>query len=224
MEETKRKTALRSAGPDTPTRIRDVAEQLFADHGIEAVSLRQIATSAAAGNNNTVQYYFGDKEGLVRAIIEGRLPQIDARRAVMFGKLSAGEVDDPDRLLDIMLRPIAAFTDDRGKYRWAAFLLAIDNAPSMMAIRIGADPQAPVTAMIRSRLLNALAPWSSALAHHRLLTAFRSFFRGLVAIDRDFGTAPAHIRAALIEDLLALAKAIVKEPAAPDMIAAMSDD
>lgn len=224
MKPSRRKSPSRRTGQDTSTRTREVAEQLFADFGAEAVSLRQIAAAASAGNNNTVQYYFGDKEGLVRSIFERRLPALDASRAAMFAKLSASEVDDPARLLEILLRPLAEAVDEKGRHRWAAFLLAIDNAPAMMAIRIEAESQAPVTAMIAERLINALEPWPAQLALHRLRVAYRTFFRGLVATDRAYGEESAKTRSALIEDYLTIAKLILSAPAAPAIVAAMSTD
>lgn len=64
----------------TKTGIVTAAERLFAVHGIEGVSLRQIGAEAGAGNNSAVQYHFGSKDRLIDAIIEYRLPALHARR------------------------------------------------------------------------------------------------------------------------------------------------
>jgi AcrR family transcriptional regulator len=59
------------------------AERLFADHGVDGVSLRQIATAAGSANNSVVRYHFGSKEQLVQAVFEYRLPRLHARRLLL---------------------------------------------------------------------------------------------------------------------------------------------
>ncbi|SRR5579875_698907 len=59
------------------------AERLFAAHGLEGVSLRQIGAASGNGNNSAVQYHFGTKEQLVEAIFAYRLPRLRGRRALL---------------------------------------------------------------------------------------------------------------------------------------------
>jgi AcrR family transcriptional regulator len=63
------------------------AERLFAEQGIDAVSLRQIGTAAGMRMAGTVAYHFGDKDGLIRAIIEDRDRRIDERRRALLAEL-----------------------------------------------------------------------------------------------------------------------------------------
>ena len=53
----------------TKSKILDVAEVLFAEHGFNATSLRTI-TSKAGVNLASVNYHFGDKKTLVRAVLD----------------------------------------------------------------------------------------------------------------------------------------------------------
>ena len=64
---------------DTPTVLITTAEELFGRDGLEAVSLRQIAKAAGQRNPAVVQYHFGDKLGLLQAILEYRMPPSDQR-------------------------------------------------------------------------------------------------------------------------------------------------
>jgi AcrR family transcriptional regulator len=48
--------------------ILAAAERLFAEHGVYAVSNRQVSEAAGQGNNAAVGYHFGTKADLVRAI------------------------------------------------------------------------------------------------------------------------------------------------------------
>jgi AcrR family transcriptional regulator len=63
----------------TKDRILDVAEQLFSGHGFGATSMRAI-TNAAGVNLAAVNYHFGSKDGLVRAIFERRLSPMNEER------------------------------------------------------------------------------------------------------------------------------------------------
>ena len=69
--------------PSTKAQIIDAAERLFAAHGLDGVSLRQIGAAAGNANNSAVQYHFGSKDQLVRAILDTRLPPLDERRQML---------------------------------------------------------------------------------------------------------------------------------------------
>ena len=73
-------------------RLVVAAERLFAKHGIDGVSLRQIATEAGSSNNSAVHYHFGSKQGLIAAIFRHRLPQIMSERRLLAARC------DPDDL------------------------------------------------------------------------------------------------------------------------------
>jgi len=60
--------------------LLDAAERLFAEQGIGSVSLRQIVAAAGQGNLSAAHYHFGSREGLIRAVLERRMRDIDAIR------------------------------------------------------------------------------------------------------------------------------------------------
>jgi AcrR family transcriptional regulator len=72
--------------PSTKEVIVLVAERLFAQHGINGVSLRQIGAAAGKSNNSAVQYHFGSKDGLIEAILGYRLPGFHQRRALLIAE------------------------------------------------------------------------------------------------------------------------------------------
>jgi AcrR family transcriptional regulator len=65
-------------GEDTRRRILEAAIQVFATEGYEGASTRKLAERAAA-NLPAIQYYFGSKEGLYRAVIEHIAQLIEMR-------------------------------------------------------------------------------------------------------------------------------------------------
>ncbi|PYE16270.1 TetR family transcriptional regulator [Williamsia limnetica] len=64
----------------TRDRLLVVAEQLFAEHGVYAVSNRQVSEAAGQGNNAAVGYHFGTKADLVRAIVNKHSAEIERHR------------------------------------------------------------------------------------------------------------------------------------------------
>jgi AcrR family transcriptional regulator len=78
----------------SPSALRLVvaAERLFALHGIDGVSLRQIATEAGSSNNSAVHYYFGSKKGLIEAIFRHRLPQLMNERRLLAAQCDPGDL------------------------------------------------------------------------------------------------------------------------------------
>jgi AcrR family transcriptional regulator len=85
-------TADASASSPSARRLVLAAERLFATHGIDGVSLRQIAVEAGSGNNSAVHYHFGSKHRLIAAIFRHRLPQIISERRLLAARC------DPDDL------------------------------------------------------------------------------------------------------------------------------
>ncbi|NUP34032.1 MAG: helix-turn-helix transcriptional regulator [Streptomycetaceae bacterium] len=93
------------------------AERLFAVHGIDAVSLRQISVAAGQRNNSAAQYHFGTKEELIRAIFAFRLETINRRREDLVDALVAdGRATDLRALTDAMVRPLAEQIDAGGSF------------------------------------------------------------------------------------------------------------
>jgi AcrR family transcriptional regulator len=84
------------AGADVPSggalRLVLAAERLFALHGVEGVSLRQIGAEAGFANNSAVHYHFGSKDGLVEAILRHRLPQLISERRLLAAQCDPGDV------------------------------------------------------------------------------------------------------------------------------------
>jgi AcrR family transcriptional regulator len=121
-----RKTADRKTTPKserTKERILRAAEKLFAEHGYDGVSVRQIA-AAAGVQLALLSYHFKTKEGLYRAVFHRRIEPVAAERrrqlrAVMERK------DPPPRIeevLDALARPWVEFRDARGGSHYARLI------------------------------------------------------------------------------------------------------
>ena len=71
----------RPSTEETRIKIMEAGERLFGEQGIEAVAMRAISIEAKQRNTASVQYHFGDRTGLLKAIFEYREGQFDAMRA-----------------------------------------------------------------------------------------------------------------------------------------------
>ncbi len=167
------------------TRILESAERLFASRGIDGVSLRQIGAAAGSANHFVVQYHFGTKERLVRAIFERRLSSLEARRGRRLSRIrSEGRIHDVDALMHVMLRPLAEEVDLEGRCSYAMFLLSM-NQQNMRSLRLAADEIAPLTAHIIELLYSANVRVPIELSHHRLTTATLMFLNSLNILDQE---------------------------------------
>jgi AcrR family transcriptional regulator len=85
-------------GQSTRELILVTAERLFAEFGIAAVSLRDVATAAGQKNNAVVHYHFGDKENLVKEIALYRVKLIEERSTEIQAQLHSGR--NPPQVAD----------------------------------------------------------------------------------------------------------------------------
>lgn len=67
--------------------ILTAAERLFAEHGVFAVSNRQVSDAAGQGNNAAVGYHFGTKTDLVRAIEQKHRGPIERLREQLVAEM-----------------------------------------------------------------------------------------------------------------------------------------
>ena len=98
----------KKAPAETRERVLEVAERLFAERGLDAVSIRDIIAAAGA-NLGAINYHFGTKDRLIEAVFERRLiPSTQERlRALEAVERAAG--DRPPKLeavLEAIFRPV----------------------------------------------------------------------------------------------------------------------
>ena len=101
-----------TSGDDTRGRIMRAAERLFAAHGIEGVSLREINRAAGQSNTGAVQYHFGDREGLLKGVIERHRRDTEPRRHALLDQYEEAAVDDLRALSAALVLPLAAKLSD----------------------------------------------------------------------------------------------------------------
>jgi AcrR family transcriptional regulator len=122
--------------------ILTVAERLFAEHGVLAVSNRQISEAAGQGNNTAVGYHFGSKADLLRAIARKHHAPIEEIRQRMVAE--AGDSTDIRDWIACLVRPVAQHLAEVGSPTWfARFGAQITTDPAFRQIMLEESQSSP---------------------------------------------------------------------------------
>jgi AcrR family transcriptional regulator len=122
--------------------ILTAAERLFAEHGVFAVSNRQVSEAAGQGNNTAVGYHFGTKADLVRAIARKHSARIEEIRRRMVAEIG-GSTDVRD-WIGCLVRPVAEHLAAMGSPTWfARFSAQVMTDPSLRPIMVEESLSAP---------------------------------------------------------------------------------
>jgi AcrR family transcriptional regulator len=136
----------------TADRLISAAEVLFASHGIDGVSLREINRVAGAKNASALQYHFRDRDGLLNALMAKHRRDVEARRHAMLDAYEAEGRDDLRTLAGGLVRPMAAkLADADGGPEYLQILADLMNRPRPVFDR--ADLDEPVSSIYRWRQL-----------------------------------------------------------------------
>lgn len=103
-----RQILLPETGPKR--KLFDAAEQLFADRGFEAVSVRDI-TQIAKANVAAVNYHFGSRESLVTLVMTRYLTPVNEERLVRLDSLErkwTGKILPLEEVIDAFVRPLVS--------------------------------------------------------------------------------------------------------------------
>jgi AcrR family transcriptional regulator len=79
----------RKPEPEAVAQMKRVALRLFAERGVDGVTVREIALAAGQKNHAAVGYHFGSKEGLVRELVVDGAVAIDRLRNSMLDEMEA---------------------------------------------------------------------------------------------------------------------------------------
>jgi AcrR family transcriptional regulator len=86
---------------DTREHILDAAERLFAESGIDAVSMRTI-TAEAGVNLAAIHYHFGSKEELVKAVFSRPIEHLNRQRLALLNACEARSGEEAPPVEDVL--------------------------------------------------------------------------------------------------------------------------
>lgn len=174
-----------SSTPSSSARDQLVAaaEELYAARGIDGVSLREINAAAGARNASALQYHFGDRAGLLRAVLAKHRAGVEGRRHALLDEIEQAGGGDRRALAAALVLPLAAELDEPGGPGYLQVLSDLANRP-----RPAIDPVAledPTDSVYRWRA--AVEPLLSpeAVVLHRRFVAIRFTLAELARRTRD---------------------------------------
>jgi AcrR family transcriptional regulator len=198
----------------TRARLVAAAEQLFAENGIDAVSLREINRAAGAKNAIAVQYHFQDRAGIVRAVLDKHGPDIEARRHAMLDQIEADGATDLRALAAALVRPAAAKLGDPdgGRHHlqiWAELV----NRPRPRAEVSSEDD--PAGSIHRWRMLVGPLLDPEAARLHRRFTAIRF---SAAELGRRASSGPHTDDRLFVSHLIDLVTAVLAAPVSDETV------
>jgi AcrR family transcriptional regulator len=127
--------------------ILAAAERMFAEHGVFAVSNRQVSEAAGQGNNTAVGYHFGTKADLIRAIARRHSGRIEEIRRRMVAE--AADSTDVRDWVACLVRPLTEHLDRMGSPTWfARFGAQVMTDPALRPIMIEEFQSSPALVRI----------------------------------------------------------------------------
>jgi AcrR family transcriptional regulator len=154
-------TAITKQGRETRERIVRAAAELIAEHGATATSLDDVRAATGASKSQ-LYHYFGDKHGLVEAVVDHQCATV----------------------LGLQAHALASVSNWDGLERWANLMVAIveeQGARGGCPIGTLAAALADTDEGLRTSLSEAFRAWSDAI--RGALTRLRE--NGLIAADAD---------------------------------------
>ncbi|MEE4361366.1 MAG: TetR/AcrR family transcriptional regulator [Pseudomonadales bacterium] len=185
---------------DTKRNLILSALDLFAREGIDAVSMRTINSAAGARNASAVHYHFGNKLGIIEAIISFIKEELDGHRLPMLEALEARQgTDAPPGCREVMwavFRPYIQLNKTPGYGRSAIRFLArlqTDMNAEIQAL-LNRDPH-EIAQRIDSQLAHALPSLPADVRRTRYMYSWTLMVQGFAGTGSWETTAFGNLRA-----------------------------
>jgi AcrR family transcriptional regulator len=138
----------------TRSRLISTAENLYAERGLDAVSLNEITKAAGQRNASALHYHFGGKDGLINAILDKHQPSIDLERQHLLEALEARGDVALRELVEVLVAPLVVKLDDSdGGPAYLRLMAQLIGNPSYGFL----DERARRVNVGRDRLMRAVA-------------------------------------------------------------------
>lgn len=164
-------------GDETKARLLDAAERLYGERGIAGVSLREIRLEAKAGNTAAIQFHFGDRDGLLDALIDRHMQHIAALQAATYESIvDDGRAYHRRSLVEVLVRPAVEYlARGQSERAWVKIMAELADRPDLhlkemqsltpetglrAAATLFGEMQRQMAARYARERLIALAQWS----------------------------------------------------------------
>jgi AcrR family transcriptional regulator len=161
------------------------AERLFAERGVAAVSIRQIVNAAGHKNMSAAHYHFGSRDGLVRAVLQLRMPYVDRRRRELMNRQPQTSADRQLRFyVEVFVVPLSELLIPRseGNY-YLRFLEQYRFIPHADLL----GELAPATFEMGDHIKSLLQDLPGLIVEARLRNAWSMIVAALASIEQRVG-------------------------------------
>ncbi|MCZ4079250.1 TetR family transcriptional regulator [Rhodococcus sp. H36-A4] len=191
----------------------DAAEQIIAERGLPALTLKDVQLAANQSNKSAAKYHFGSREGLIEALVAARMGPVNARRTELLEKIErSGDPTPVRQAVEALVHPLAAETLGRPGSRYARFLVQAVIDPALAEVtqkHLQADSYRRV-----HQLMVALCPAPGEVATWRTNNAVMFSMTALATREGSERTAAetTAIVSNLVDTLTAMIEAPVSTP------------
>ena len=162
--------APRSArGEAVRNRLLDAAEKLFAEQGIDAVSLNSIARYANQLNASVMQYHFGTKTALIEAILDRRMTDLNRRRNELIANIDTSDrINALRQVGQAMVLPFAEHLFREGGSSYLRFIAQVNFNADKSVFEMARGKNDSAVRKIAALVQEILSDMKSDLVRHRL--------------------------------------------------------
>lgn len=194
---------------DTRVALLRAAERLFAERGVDSVSMREIAAAAGQANHSAALYHFSDKRELLNSLLERHSDPIQAAWLVALDHMAAEGRDSLEELVGLLVRPVVGKLDDPDG--GADYLLVVADLCTSRSFPIISMPaiSGPGALELSARMMRHIAAIPPQFIQLRMMRVANVLYGSIAnyhwLVSAGFGIP----RAAFVEELITTLVAVI---------------
>ncbi len=184
------------------------AERMFAERGVDNVSLRELAAAAGQHNHSAVVYHFGSKRDLIEEMLHRHSGPIDASFAPSIERLRDRGEESLDALVRLLVKPLVdKLDDDDGGVNYLLICAELVSSRTFPLTGLKAA-NGPGAAELTQRLFAHIGDAPPMLIPVRMITTVAVLFGSIAAYHRVCAAGLFIPRADFYEDLVTTMKSV----------------
>lgn len=202
----------------TREKLVDAAVALYGSRSIDAVSLREIGVAAGQRNPNALQYHFGDRDGLLQAIVDKHALAISGLREAYIERATQGEWPPGEAAARCLVLPIIDYieanTDGINFVKIVSQIAAVYQsgaAPSSKA-RVRFPKNESLVAVFDTALAGVHPREAQRRIYLAVINTFHSIADIYRAAEQQASRSPVASRKPMVEQLILLLNAFFSAP------------
>lgn len=169
---------------DAKSRILEISTRLFAEQGLDAISVRDI-TGEARVNIGAINYYFQSKEHLIHEVFETLLRPLQSERLALLDQIeveAGGGKPDLEQVLRALIEPTVRSSVGGGHSPYLPCLMFQTYAVARQSI---GDQAAEENDAVAKRFINALARAAPDVPYEEICWRYYMVLGGFLLVCTD---------------------------------------